>query len=39
MVLHDAQYLEDRLTRAMVRGFLLAMAIAAMIFLSVTGIV
>lgn len=36
-ILHDALYLEDRLTRGMVRGLGLSLLVAALIFLLTTG--
>jgi trehalose 6-phosphate synthase len=38
VVVHDALYLEDRLTRGMVRGFALALVIAGGLFLVTTGL-
>jgi len=38
VILHDALYLEDRLTRGMVRGLALALAVAGLLFILTSGL-
>ena len=38
VILHDALYLEDRLTRGMVRGLVLSLAVASLLFVLTSGL-